>query len=191
MIRSMALTMFSIAVALAPFPSKAANATLEKCTCDLARESVLNNGASVRNATACWSTEDRDRQWCDITVQAIEGEDRQQTIISQLVLLQSDPRGMTAFLQQQTEEAISSGVATEDNQNLSQAIAELPSLIKVSDKLTVECVRTFLESRENKGKFQEINQARFSCNVGDHTGWLRMAFRVGGISFIFMISPNA
>ncbi|MBT9372216.1 hypothetical protein [Rhizobium sp. CSW-27] len=98
---------------------------------------------------------------------------------------------MTAFLQQQAEEAISGGVATEGNQNLGQAIAELPSLIKMSDKLTVACVRNFLENRENKGIFQAINQDAFSCNVGVHTGWLRMAFRIRNINFVFMISPNA
>jgi hypothetical protein len=190
MVRFVAATVFAIAVSSGAMPSMAADPTYEKCTCDLTREDMLNNGASVRNATACWSTEDSDRQWCDITVQAIEGDNRHQTIINELAHLQNDPAGMTAFLQRQAEKSVLSSAAPANVEYLDQARAELPALMKAFDKLTSACVEGFIRYQE-KREFTAINEGAFYCRVGSATGWLRISFRVGNVSFVFMVAPNA
>ncbi|TIO05689.1 hypothetical protein [Mesorhizobium sp.] len=191
MVRFVAAAMFAIAVSSGPIPSMAAGPTHEKCTCDLTREDALNNGASVRNATACWSTEDPDLQWCDITVQAIEGDNRHQTIINELVQLQNDPEGMTAFLQRQAEESVLSSAVPANIEFLNQARAELPALMKAFDKLTSACVQGFIRYQEKKEFFTGIDEGAFSCRVGNVTGWLRMSFQIGNVSFVFMVAPNA
>ncbi|KKX29341.1 hypothetical protein [Rhizobium sp. LC145] len=189
MLRFVAAAMFAIAVSSGSVP--AADPTHEKCTCDLSRESALNNGASVRNATACWSTEDPDRQWCDITVQAIEGDNRHQTIINELVQLQNDPESMTAFLQRQAEESILSSAVPPNIEILNQARADLPALMKTFDMRTSACVQGFIRYQERKELFTGVDEVGFSCQVGNVTGWLRMSFRVGNVSFVFMVAPNA
>lgn len=191
MVRFVTLAMFATAISSSPTATKAADPTHEKCTCDLAREDALNNGASVRNATACWSTEDPDRQWCDITVQAIEGDSRHQTIINELVQLQADPEGMTSFLQRQAKESVLSSAVPENTEFLSQARAELPAVIKTFDKLTSACIQGFVRYQEKKESFTGISEGGFSCRVGNVTGWLRMAFQVGNVRFVFMVAPNA
>lgn len=191
MVRFLAAAVFAMAVSSRAIPSMAADPTHEKCTCDLARENMLNNGASVRNATACWSTEDPDRQWCDITVQAIEGDDRHHTIISELVHLQNDPEGMTAFLRHQAEESVLSSAAPANMEYLNQALAELPALMKAFDSLTTACVEGFIRYKEEKEFFKGIDQEAFSCRIGEATGWMRMSFQVGNVRFVFMVAPNA
>lgn len=191
MIRFVAAAVFAIAVSLWTIPSMAADPTHEKCTCDLTRENMLNNGASVRNATACWSTEDPDRQWCDITVQAIEGDNRHQTIISELVRLQSNPEGMTAFLQHQAKESVLSSAVPANMEYLNQARAELPALMKAFGNLTTACAEGFIRYQEKKEFFKGIDEEAFSCRIGEATGWLRMSFQVGNVRFVFMVAPNA
>lgn len=191
MVKFVAAAVFAIAVSSGAMPSMAADPTHEKCTCDLTREDMLNNGASVRNATACWSTEDPDRQWCDITVQAIEGDNRHQTIINELVRLQNDPEGMAAFLQRQAEESVLSSAVPANIEYLYQARAELPALMKAFDKLTLACVEGFIRYQEKRELFTGIDEGAFSCRVGNATGWLRMSFQVGNVSFVFMVAPNA
>lgn len=191
MVKFVAAAVFAIAVSSGAMPSRAADPTYEKCTCDLTREDMLNNGASVRNATACWSTEDPDRQWCDITVQAIEGDNRHQTIINELVRLQNDPEGMAAFLQRQAEESVLSSAVPANIEYLDQARAELPALMKAFDKLTLACVEGFIRYQEKRELFTGIDEGAFSCRVGNATGWLRMSFQVGNVSFVFMVAPNA
>lgn len=73
-----AILAFTLAAAFLGYevPHAAAeNAEPEKCTCDVLPEADQNNGAEVLNATACWLSQFDDLQWCDITVQSLEGED--------------------------------------------------------------------------------------------------------------------
>lgn len=189
--RFVVAAVFAIVVSLNAMPSLAADPTNEKCTCDLTREDTLNNGASVRNATACWSTEDPDRQWCDISVQSIEGDNRHQTIIHELVRLQKDPAGMTGFLQRQAEESVLSTDVPTDVEYVKQARAKLPAIMKAFDKLTSACVERFIRYQEKKELLTTIDEGAFSCRVGSATGWLRMSFQVDNVNFVFMVAPNA
>lgn len=172
-------------------PSMAADATQEKCTCDLKPESVLNNGASVRNATACWSTEDVDRQWCDISVQAIEGDGRHQMIINEFVHLQSDPVKMTEFLQAQAQNSLGSLSDPSTMEFVAKAQIELPAVMKASAEESTECVAAFQRYRETKEPFKGIYDEQFTCQIGATTGWLRMTYVIGDIRFVYMVAPDA
>jgi hypothetical protein len=191
MFRYLAALAFAISVAALAAPAAAEDPTHEKCTCDLVRENVLNNGASVRNATACWSTEDPDRQWCDITVQAIEGDGRQPAIVSQFIQLQNDPAAVTGFLMDQAQASVLKGDDPADMEYLAQAKQELPALMKENDGLTARCVTMFNASLKNRESFKPFGENGFSCQVGKTTGWLRMTFQVGDIRFVYMVAPNA
>jgi hypothetical protein len=182
----------AIAIAAFSWPplSIAADATQEKCTCDL-KDPTLSNGASVRNATACWSSTWEDREWCDISVQAIEGDTRHQTIISTLVSLQRDPAGMTKFLQERAEALLESNGDRSVQERAAVGGANLTAVIESFDKLTTACVEGFLLHRERKEPFNAIQEGGFGCHVGETTGWLRMSFQVGEVRFVFMVAPDA
>jgi hypothetical protein len=191
MFRYLAAAAFAISVAAWAAPASAEDPTHEKCTCDLVRENVLNNGASVRNATACWSTEDPDRQWCDITVQAIEGDGRQPMIINQFVEAQHDPAAIASYLMDQAMASVLNNAPSDDFEELKQAREALPGLIKQYDGLVNRCAEGFLRYRDKKEFAKDFSEGDFACHIGETTGWLRMSFQVGKIRFVYMVAPHA
>ncbi|MFD9901250.1 hypothetical protein [Mesorhizobium sp. NPDC059025] len=184
--RLVVAAVFAAAVSMWATLSHASDPTFEKCTCDLERDINLTNGASVRNATACWSTEDPERQWCDIIVQAIEGDDRHQTILKELTQLKSNSDGMTLFLLEQAEYFLRGKNAPWRVQSAGFA---LRSVMIAHREQIAACIGGFIGYREKK-EFATVNDETFSCRIGEKTGWLRMAFQVHGIGFNFMAAPN-
>ena len=184
-------TVFAIAVASWAMPSMAADATREKCTCDTKPGSIQDNGARINNAVACWSREDVGREWCTISVEAIEGDARHEKIISELLRLQSDPAGMTGFLQMQAEQGSLESTSKPSTLEFDEAREALPALIKSFDKETTACVAGFLRYRESKEQFDPIKEGAFSCSIGEATGWLRMSFQIGDVRFVYMVAPDA
>ena len=91
----------------------------------------------------------------------------------------------------QAEASVLKGDYPADMEYLAQARQELPALMKANDKLTAACVQEFNRSRETRESFKPIIDGDFSCRVGETTGWLRMAFQVGRIRFVFMVAPHA
>lgn len=177
---------FAIAL-LWTVPSMSAEATQEKCTCDTKPGAVQDNGAWVNNAVACWSREDVEREWCTISIQAIEGDTRHQTIIGELDRLQGAPEQLSSFLQGQEAETVADPSTVE----FAQARAELPALLENNSKLAAACVEAFLKERMGNTDFDGIEEGQFACRIGKATGWLRMSFQVGDVRFVFMIAPDA
>lgn len=163
------------------------DASREKCTCDVEHGPVQEHGAVVNNATACWSTVDVQREWCQITVQALEGDPQHDAIISQFIRA-DDPATLVAILQNL---AMSSTSGDAEQDEVAKAKAELPAVIKSFDKLTATCIDGFLKPSENKEDRTNIEEGAFSCSVGKETGWLRLSYRIGEIRFVFMIAPHA
>src|SRR4051794_31529868 len=102
---SYALLLFALVCAYAGLAG-AENPGREKCTCDEQVESEPNNGAWVTNATSCWSTEIKDRQWCDITVQSLEGSQAHVAMVVQLLEHRDDAAALNAALQERFQEFI-------------------------------------------------------------------------------------
>lgn len=166
--------------------ARAAPPSLEKCTCDTKPGAVQDHGAWVNNAVACWSREDVGREWCTISIQAIEGDTRHQTIIGELDRLQGAPEQLTAFLQEQAET-----VADPSTVEFAQARAQLPALMENNSKLAAACVESFFKRKKGNTDFDDIEEGPFACSIGEATGWLRMSFQVGEVRFVFMIAPDA
>jgi hypothetical protein len=172
-----------------PFIAHGEDASREKCTCDVEHGPVQEHGAVVNNATACWSTVDVQRQWCQMTVQALEGEEgepQHKAIISELIKA-DDPASLVVLIQK----LAASSPTTEEQSEVAEAKAELPAAIKSFDKLAATCIDGFLKPSENKEERINIHEDAFDCSVGKETGWLRLSYKVGKIQFIFMIAPYA
>ncbi|MBZ9883311.1 hypothetical protein LB535_13200 [Mesorhizobium sp. CA10] len=169
-----------------PLTAHGEDASREKCTCDVEHGLVQQHGAVVNNATACWSTVDVQRQWCQITVQALEGGSQHEAIISELIKA-DDPASLVALIQKLAAGSTSGNEQSE----VTEAKTELPAVIKSFDKLAVTCIDGFLKPSENKGDRTNIHEDAFDCSVGRETGWLRLSYKVGEVQFVFMIAPHA
>ncbi|MER8627324.1 hypothetical protein [Mesorhizobium sp. M1143] len=164
------------------------DASREKCTCDAKPGLVQDNGAWIDNATACWSSVDAQREWCQMAVQAIEGDARHETIINELIQAKDDPANLIAVLRTQAER---STTADDKQGDITKAREDLPAVMKRFDKLTAVCVGEFLKHTKDNGDFDPIEDGAFACHIGKETGWLRMSYKVGEVEFVFMIAPHA
>ena len=187
MLRVIAAVAFAVALGGWSLSAHGEDASREKCTCDVEHGVVQEHGAVVNNATACWSTVDVQREWCQITVQALEGDPQHDAIISEFIHA-DDPASLVLVLQNLA--AISTTADKEQAPEVAKAKAELPSVIKSFDKLAQTCIDGFLKPAENKEKRTNIDEGAFACRVGKETGWLRLSYRVGDVQFVFMIAPN-
>ncbi|RWM24336.1 hypothetical protein [Mesorhizobium sp.] len=187
MLKAIAAVAFWVALPGWTFSAYGEDASREKCTCDVEHGPVQEHGAVVNNATACWSTVDVQREWCQITVQALEGDPQHDAIISQFTRA-DDPERLVGVLQNLA--ALSTTADKEQAPEVAKAKAELPAVIKSFDKLAQTCIDGFLKPSENKEERTNIDEGAFACRVGKETGWLRLSYRVGEVQFVFMIAPN-
>ncbi|ASY74392.1 hypothetical protein [Sinorhizobium fredii] len=180
-----AITLATVLVMLGSVtPGYAEDASPEKCTCDAKRGAVQDNGAQVENATACWASVDEGREWCRITVEALQGDERHQGIIDQLMRAKDDPATLFGYLYELSQGAL----AVEGDKSSTEyaaARSNLPTVIKAYDEATSKCVGLFLDKADG------FEEGDFSCQISDLTGWLRMSYRIGSFRFVFMIAPNA
>lgn len=186
--RIIGAAVLAMPLALISEGSFAENPEREKCTCDIERESEPNNGAWVKNATACWSTEDRARQWCDITVQSLEGGGPHSAIVATLYKYESDGPALVGVFTDQFEQFIAMYSPSEDKPfDAEQARQVVPSLLKENEVQIVECVQGF---RDGKRGLQVEGGETLRCNIGESSGWLRIAFRVGELWLVYMLAPD-
>lgn len=171
--------------------ASAENAELEKCTCDPQREGVPNNGAWVKNATACWSTEDRGRQWCDITVQSLQDGGAHGAVVGTLFQYQNDGAALAGVFQDQFQEFAAAYARGEHAVPIDMGLATiaLPSLLKENQGRISECINAFRDASFGKGGFQ-TEAVSFRCSVGETSGWLRIEFQVGDFWLAYMLAPN-
>lgn len=162
---------------------QAENASREKCTCDPKPGELQDNGASVENATACWASVDEGREWCRITVEALEGGERHKDILDELKRTKGDPGSVVGYLQ-----SLSDGALTvegdQSSPEFANAMSELPAVMKSYDAQAAKCIESFLAKAAG---FEDRN---FGCHISDLTGWLRMSYGIGAIRFVFMIAPD-
>ncbi|MES0130928.1 hypothetical protein [Mesorhizobium sp. M0029] len=169
--------------------ANAGNPEREKCTCDTQKESEPINGAWVKNATACWSTEIKDRQWCDITVQSLEGSQTQAAIVIQLLDRKDDAAALNAKLQEQFQQFMSTAADASLPLDLNLARDVVPSLLKANEDLIMQCVNALQDKMSGKGGAVLEGEGGLKCSVGESSGWLRIEFRVGDVWLAYMIAP--
>ncbi len=150
--------------------SSAETATQEKCTCDAqsSDSGVQDNGAVIENATACWSSVDEKLQWCAMSVQALEGDQRHETIIQELITVENDPPNLVGYLQKLANDAFS----TADDQpstNVAKTKAELPAVIKEFDKLATACALLWVLQQYIGGAIGELGAVTAKLCVITHS----------------------
>lgn len=184
------LILLVVLLAALSSPAPAENPEREKCTCDTRVESQPNNGAWVKNATACWSTEVVDRQWCDITVQSLEGSSAQVAIVIQLIERRDDITALEAALQERFQEFVATAADIPPPFNLDRAKEAIPDLLKANAGLISQCVNALRDRALGKnGGVQFEGEGGFRCGVGESSGWLRLEFQVGDAQLAYMIAP--
>lgn len=189
MIRYLAAAALAIWVDGWTMPGMAKEPTFEQCTCDL-EEPRLTNGASVRNATACWSSPMPDDQWCDITVKALKNDDRHQAIINALDKYRDSPAALAEWMASDALDALKMMEGPENSDYVATMMSVVPDFFPAKDKMIAECVSRFLDSRETHKMPEPINVDNFSCEIGEQSGWLQMTFVANGRSLIFKLAPH-
>lgn len=170
----------------------AENAEREKCTCDTQLQSEPNNGAWVKNATACWSTEDRGRQWCDITVQSLEGPISSNTVVGALFRDPTDSAALVDIFHDQFQQFAASSLSSNSLLaiDMQRATKEVPALLKENESRISSCVTAFRDATFGKAGIRDESDG-FRCSVGETSGWLRIEFRIGDLWIAYMLAPNA
>lgn len=161
-----------------------ANPSEEQCLCDPKRNEVKDNGAWVKNASACWQSVSEGREWCDITVLSLIGDSRSRDVREKLSRAKADPETLSAYIQSLAAASISQGGET--GPEVSQALKALPEVTKQFGEQTKACIDAFF-SQERKKDFDD---GGFSCHFGPTTGWLRMSYRISDFMFLLAMSPH-
>ncbi|UVK46719.1 hypothetical protein BPNPMPFG_002423 [Mesorhizobium sp. AR07] len=156
--------------------------------CDLKPEASPDNGAWVKNATACWQLTRADHERCEITVLSLDGDARHDELLNELQKNSNNPAGLSSYLQKLGTKAMITN-RSQSTPELAGALAEMPQVINSVDNFAVECVDRFLNAAPGGERFNDIEQASFVCQIGKTTGWLRMSYKVRDFLFILAIAP--
>jgi hypothetical protein len=169
--------------------AKAENPEREKCTCDTQVEGEPNNGAWVKNATACWSTEIKDRQWCDITIQSLEGSQAHAAVVIQLLDRKDDTAALEASLQEQFQEFVATAQDGLLPLNFDLARDVVPGLLSKNQGILIKCVNALSDRTFGKPGVVLEGEGGLRCSVGDSSAWLRLEFQVGDVWLAYTIAP--
>lgn len=176
-------------IAVSSSTALAENPELGKCTCDTQPENEPNNGAWVKNASACWSTEVADRQWCDITVESLVGSPAHSAMTTQLLDRKNDSAALYSTIQVRFQEFIVTAADAQLPLNVNQAREGVSRLLKANLELISRCVSVLQDHMYGKGGVLLEGKGGFRCRVGETSGWLRLEFEVGEVWLAYMIAP--
>ncbi len=165
-------------------PASAENPSRDKCTCDLEKGDPPENGAWVQNATSCWSTEIRERQWCDITVQSLATGTAQTSVVLDLLGKGSDPGSVTTAMQDRFQQFAATASRSDTSLDIKRAIEVVPGILKANDDIIQRCVGA---ASEGKLGFRLKGRDTLMCQVSEISGWLRVEFQVDDARVAYMI----
>ncbi|MCM2477285.1 hypothetical protein HGO38_27920 [Rhizobium sp. CG5] len=161
----------------------AENPTREKCTCNLNPDDPPEDGAWVKNAAACWSTEVRDQNWCDIAVESIQGP---HSTSAELLGNADSPPGLVDILRSRFDNFIKMSEVEGSIVNLNQATDIVASLLKENDDLVANCVTAFAGQKRG---FVQDGKGGVVCRISEASGWLRLEIPVEGARIVYMVAP--
>lgn len=168
------------------FPVLAENPSREKCTCDTEADSEPNNGAWVQNATSCWSTEIKERQWCDIVVQSLEGASGEHSIILEMLAGPKDPSAFAAAMEERFSAFVVAVERTATPLDIGRARETVPGLLRANLKVVEECL---VGTGNGKRGLRLEGSQGLQCSVGESSGWLRIEFPVGEAKLVYLVAP--
>lgn len=164
----------------------AENPTREKCTCNLNPDDPPADGAWVKNAAACWSTEIKDHNWCDIVVESLQGPQATQTTSIELLGNAANPPALVDVLHSRFENFLQVSAVEGSLVNLNQAADVVMSRLKENDDLIAKCVAALAE---RNGRFLQDGPGGVVCRISDVSGWLRLEIPVEGARIVYMVAP--
>jgi len=163
----------------------------ERCACDTVPGDPPRNGASVKNATACWILEDQGREWCDIVVESLDGSDGI-SFPAAPENVQDRPARASRFVEWRFGEFLkvyaASGVAGPMLRDLPQAEQTMRMLLERHGALLADCLDEFGKDLLGRGFHRESSEG-VTCQIGERTGWLRLRFAVGGLWLTYGLAP--
>ncbi|MCQ1839094.1 hypothetical protein [Neorhizobium galegae] len=165
-------------------PASAENPSRDKCTCDLEKGDPPTNGAWVQNATSCWSTEIRERQWCDVTVQSLATGAGQTSVVLEVLGQARDPASLVAAMQERFQQFAATASRSDIGLDINRAREVVPGILKANDDVIQRCVDA---ATERKRGFRLEGRDTLMCQVSEVSGWLRVEFQVGEARVAYMI----
>ncbi|NTF49112.1 hypothetical protein [Rhizobium rhizogenes] len=165
-------------------PASAENPSRDKCTCDLEKGDPPTNGAWVQNATSCWSTEIRERQWCDITVQSLATSAGQTSVVLEVLGQARDAASLLAAMQDRFQQFAATASRSDTGLDINRAREVVPGILKANDDVIQRCVDA---ATERKRGFRLEGRDTLMCQVSEVSGWLRVEFQVGEARVAYML----
>ncbi len=187
----MRLVYLLIAISFLAYPlgqARAENPTREKCTCNLKPDDPPADGAWVKNAAACWSTEIQDHNWCDIVVENLQGSQATQNTSVELFGNAANPPALVDVLHSRFENFLQVSAVEGSLVDLNQAADIVTSRLKENADLIAKCVAALAE--RNRG-FVQDGEGGVVCRVSEVSGWLRLEIPVEGARIVYMVAPPA
>ena len=174
-----------------PFPVNA-EATKEKCTCDLATENDRQDGAEVPNASACFLTTYTSREWCIFDVDSLKSSSRHEDLVAQLgqASAADEPNAVVTLLFERFEQWSERGEAAATLSTLDSSpehvLGEIEKRLNEQSTLLLFCSAAFAA-----GTAVEELQGESSFRCGVHpSGWLTVAFDFEWFYVFYLLGPS-
>ncbi|MBU1316478.1 MAG: hypothetical protein KJ947_04420 [Alphaproteobacteria bacterium] len=165
--------------------ARAENPTRDKCTCNLDPDDPPEDGAWVKNSAACWSTEVKEQNWCDIVVESLLGP---QDLSTELLGFAASPSELVGVLHSKFDNFVSVSTFEGSIIDLSLAIDAVAARLKENEALLASCV-TALANRK-RGFFQD-GEGGLTCRVSEASGWMRLEIPLEKARIAYMVAPPA
>lgn len=166
--------------------ARAENPSREKCTCNINPDDPPADGAWVKNAAACWSTEVKDKNWCDIVVESLQGTQPAQTTTAELVGNVANPPALMDVLRGRFENYLKAATVEGSIVDLNQAAEIVASRLKENEVLLADCVAALAGQKRG---FLRDGSGGVVCRVSEGSGWLRLEIPVEGARIVYMVAP--
>ncbi|KQV29397.1 hypothetical protein [Rhizobium sp. Root1204] len=169
-----------------PGELRAENPTREKCTCNLNPDDPPADGAWVKNAAACWSTEIKDLNWCDIVVESLQGPQAAQPTSTELLGSATNPSALIDVLQGRFDNFLQVSAVEGSLVDLNRAANIVIGRLKENAALIANCVTALSEQKRG---FVQDGDGGVVCRISDVSGWLRLEIPVEGARIVYMVAP--
>lgn len=170
-----------------------AEATREKCTCDLQATGDRQDGAEIRNAAACYLSIDANRDWCSFDVSALNGSQRHQMVLLETANRFQETNDPVQVLEPLISEYLSrpdveANLATRFDVKAVIALEQARRATEDNQDLLAACLDAFFARKP--GDFQVLQPGDgLACGVDPETGWLNLEYRFDTWVLVFLTEP--
>jgi len=169
-------------LACAPVQAQDPGPTLEKCACQLDEKPTPGeHGARATNATLCVQTFDRQRRWCEITIECLRGN------LGPNCKFPTSARASLAPLYEAHIKQVSA-----DQSPMSANILKYAPLnykyINDSSRQNEKLLQTCLLAYGKRDPIG-IREKDFSCSVDRESRWLQITYDLGAQLVRFSFAP--